>query len=190
MNPEAKIRIKNRGDIYAELFFDNAPNSVKSFIYLAQKGAYNQKQIKRIVPGFVIQPSYSDFDEDYAKYIINGEFQKNGVYSPLAFTEGSIGLAGDGASIASGGCFFFVTGKDIARLNGNYPLIGKITSGYDILKALEKVKTFPVDSGVPGVLINEPVLPQYIEFIEINTFGISYGPPEILKHESLYKTKK
>ncbi|MGZ3606193.1 MAG: peptidylprolyl isomerase, partial [Thermodesulfobacteriota bacterium] len=43
------------GDITLRFFPDAAPNHVKNFIELAQKGFYNGTTFHRVVPKFVIQ---------------------------------------------------------------------------------------------------------------------------------------
>jgi cyclophilin family peptidyl-prolyl cis-trans isomerase len=44
-----------KGDIVIDLFEDIAPNTVNSFVFLAQKGFYDQLTFHRVVPNFVVQ---------------------------------------------------------------------------------------------------------------------------------------
>ena len=51
-----KIKIQtNKGDIVAEFWSDDAINTVKNFVTLAQSGYYNGLTFHRVVPDFVIQ---------------------------------------------------------------------------------------------------------------------------------------
>ena len=43
------------GDITIRFFTDIAPNHVKNFLALAQKGFYNGTKFHRVIPGFMIQ---------------------------------------------------------------------------------------------------------------------------------------
>ncbi|MBR4878934.1 MAG: peptidylprolyl isomerase, partial [Clostridia bacterium] len=56
-NPVAKI-YTSCGIITVELYPEAAPNTVRSFLWAASENMYENRLIKRIVPGFVIQPSY------------------------------------------------------------------------------------------------------------------------------------
>ncbi|HEU4521417.1 MAG TPA: peptidylprolyl isomerase, partial [Thermoanaerobaculia bacterium] len=44
-----------KGDIHIRFFPDVAPNHVKNFIDLAEKGFYNGTKFHRVIPGFMIQ---------------------------------------------------------------------------------------------------------------------------------------
>jgi len=44
-----------KGDIVIDLFEDIAPKTVNSFVFLAQKGFYDQLTFHRVVPNFVVQ---------------------------------------------------------------------------------------------------------------------------------------
>ena len=56
-HPIAKI-ITEQGTITLELFPEHAPNAVSGFLWAIEKGVFRGRDIKRIVPGFVLQPSY------------------------------------------------------------------------------------------------------------------------------------
>ena len=54
-NPIVTIKIKDMGDIRAELYPEVAPITVENFIKLAGSGFYNGLTFHRIIPGFMIQ---------------------------------------------------------------------------------------------------------------------------------------
>ena len=62
-NPIAII-VTRFGEIKVELYPKEAPNTVNCFISLAKKGLFDHRKIRRIAPGFVLQPSYSDFEDE------------------------------------------------------------------------------------------------------------------------------
>ena len=149
-NPVATITFSNGSVIQIELYPDIAPNAVTSFIYLAKQGVYDHYPIERIVPGWVLDMSYHAFHNPKACYFIPNDV-KSGKY--LEAVPGTIGL-------------------------GGYPIFGKIVNGMEEIRRLEQLETYPVPyPGEPNVKINTPVYPVFIEQIQIETFGVSYGEP-------------
>ena len=54
-NPIVTIEMEQGGIIRAELYPEVAPNTVRNFISLIQKGFYNGTIFHRVIPGFMIQ---------------------------------------------------------------------------------------------------------------------------------------
>ena len=54
-NPIVTIEMENGGIIKAELYPKVAPNTVRNFISLINKGFYDGLIFHRVIPGFVIQ---------------------------------------------------------------------------------------------------------------------------------------
>ena len=54
-NPIVTIEMENGGKIVAELYPETAPQSVRNFISLANKGFYNGLIFHRVISGFMIQ---------------------------------------------------------------------------------------------------------------------------------------
>ena len=165
-NPVATITFSNSSVIQIELYPDIAPNAVTSFIYLAKQGVYDHYPIERIVPGWVLDMSYHAFHNPKACYFIPNDV-KSGKY--LEAVPGTIGLGGYGAPEIAGGEFFFPL-ADCPAITGVYPIFGKIVNG------MEEIRRLPYP-GEPNVKINTPVYPVFIEQIQIETFGVSYGEP-------------
>ena len=61
MNPIATLYMANGSKVVIELFPENAPNTVNSFIWAASNGYLDNHTIERIVPGNWIDMSYSAF---------------------------------------------------------------------------------------------------------------------------------
>ncbi|WP_242631625.1 peptidylprolyl isomerase [Sedimentibacter sp. zth1] len=180
-NPIATMIMNNGNKIKIELYPYEAPNTVNSFIYLANKGAFDNKDIKRLVPGFVIQPVYDEFkeNEDY-RYEIDGEFRENGFNNRLKLEKGVIAMGGDGKEIASGSCYFITLSDEAGeKLNGKYPGFGRIIEGYEEIERIEKVETKPVDIGIEGVIVNKPVVPETIKSVRVEAFSHNYDKPII-----------
>lgn len=172
--PIAVMTLAGGGEIRMELYPDIAPNAVTSFIYLAHRGVFDHYPIERIVPGWVLDMSYHAFHNPEACYFIPNDV-KTGRYLEAVF--GTVGLGGYGAPEIAGGEFFFPL-ADCPAITGIYPIFGKVISGLEELHRLEQVETYSVPyPGEPTVQINTPVIPQFIESVQVNTFGTEYGEP-------------
>ncbi len=177
--PLATITMASGAKIILEIHPESAPNAAASFMWLAGQGAYNNRAIKRIVPDFVIQPTYTSFDKDpVCDFLIDNESRINGHDNPnaMALTKYAVAMGGDGETLASGSCFFIVVG-DVPRLDGKYPGFARVISGFEELDRLVQLEMISIEADVPGVVINEPKEPQVIESITVETFGVSYGEP-------------
>ena len=120
----------NLGSFAFRLNVKDSPCTTSSFASLARKRFFNGTRFHRIVRGFVIQggdptgtgsggPGYTvvDVPPDDA-----------------AYTRGVVAMAKTGAEPAgtAGSQFFVVTGKD-ALLPPDYALLGKVSSGLDVV---------------------------------------------------------
>jgi peptidyl-prolyl cis-trans isomerase B (cyclophilin B) len=112
------------------------PKTVNSFVYLARKGFYDDTIFHRIVPGFIVQ---------------GGDPLQNGHGGPgytvtetpppnTTYTAGTVAMAKAPVEPAgrSGSQFFVVTAAD-AGLPPNYAILGKVTSGFDVVKRISKL---------------------------------------------------
>ncbi|WP_346944387.1 peptidylprolyl isomerase [Clostridium sp.] len=181
-NPIAIMTMKNGNKIVIELMPKEAPNAVNCFIDLAQKGLFDNREIKRIAPNFVLQPTYDSFGRDpKCNVALNGEFRENGINNNLKIEKGVVALGGDGEKMAAGSCFFITLSDEAGKkLDGKYTGFGKIVEGFEEVQRIVSVETKSVDIGVEGVVVNEPIIPEIIERISIETFGEKYDEPIII----------
>ena len=182
-HPIATIEMENGSRIVIELYPEEAPNTCASFIWLANRGRYDQKTVDRIVPGFVMQPSYTEFDHEECRYEIEGEFSANGFPNHLKNDVGAVAMGGDGESRASGSEFYFTLGYH-PRLDGHYPVFGKVIQGWEEVQRLERGPLVPVPSPCPGIEINRPEPPVVMARVRVETFGKTYPEPTRLPGKS------
>ena len=93
-NPEITITMENGDVIRAELYPEIAPNTVKNFISLVNKGFYDGLIFHRVIEGFMIQggcPQGTGMGGP--GYSIKGEFSQNGFQNDLKHTEGVLSMA-------------------------------------------------------------------------------------------------
>ena len=178
-NPVAKI-YTTKGVVTIELFPNEAPNSVHSFIWCAKQGFYNNRTIRRIEPDFVIEPSYSHFDDKNCDFMLDGEFDTNGKPNAVKLQKGSLALSGDGKAESHGCEFFFVlSDKAGERLQGDYPGFAKVIDGYEVVEALTDTQLKEVFIEEMNFYVHEAVTPEIMEKVEVETFGVDYPQPQI-----------
>ena len=171
--PIATIKVKDFGEIKAELYPDKAPNTVNNFIALANDGFYDGLTFHRIIKDFMNQVGDPEGNgTGGAGYNIKGEFEKNGFKeNDLKHTEGVLSMARsylpDSASSQ-----FFIMAKPASHLDGEYAAFGKVIEGMDIVEKINSVETDASDA---------PEEPVIIEEIRVDTKGVDYPKPEKVK---------
>jgi len=120
-----------KGDITIELYAEEAPLAVNSFIFLAQDGWYDNVTFHRVVPGFVAQggdPSGTGMGGP--GYVFDNE-----VSPDLKFDQpGLLGMANSGPG--TNGSQFFITHTSVPHLDGSYTIFGRVISGMDVVESL------------------------------------------------------
>lgn len=167
--PIATIIIDGFGTIEAELYPHIAPNTVNNFISLANNGFYDNLIFHRVIEGFMIQggdPEGSGMGGP--GYSIKGEFDNNKFKNDLKHTAGVLSMARSQQK-DSAGSQFFIMAEDSPNLDGDYASFGKVISGMDIVKSIEKVETGANDAPTNKVVIKS---------ITVDTKGIDYPDPE------------
>lgn len=168
-NPEITITMEDGGVIRAELYPEIAPNTVKNFISLAEKGFYDGLIFHRVIAGFMIQGGCpKGIGTGGPGYSIKGEFAQNGFRNDLKHTAGVLSMARS-MMPNSAGSQFFIMHKDAPHLDGAYAAFGKVTEGMDVVNAIAEVRTDYND---------RPLKEQKIKSMTVDTFGEEYDEPE------------
>jgi peptidyl-prolyl cis-trans isomerase B (cyclophilin B) len=120
----------NLGSFAFRLNVKDSPCSTSSFASLVRKRFFNGTTFHRIVRGFVIQGGDPTGTGSGGPGYAVVDVPPDGA----AYTRGVVAMAKTGAEPAgtAGSQFFVVTGKD-AMLPPDYALLGKITSGLDVV---------------------------------------------------------
>jgi peptidyl-prolyl cis-trans isomerase B (cyclophilin B) len=171
-NPIVTIEMENGDIIKAELYPDIAPNTVKNFISLINKGFYNGTIFHRVIPNFMIQggdPTGTGMGGP--EYSIKGEFKTNGFNNDLKHDKGVLSMARSSSPNSAGSQFFLMVAKS-PHLDGDYAAFGKITEGIEFADSIVNTKADNRD---------KPVKDQIMKTVTIETFGIDYGEVEIIK---------
>ena len=130
-----RIKIQtNKGDIVGEFWNDEAINTVKNFVTLAQSGYYDGLKFHRVIPEFVIQGGCPNgVGNGGPGYTIQCE-----VTAPRQFHDkGVLSMAHAGRN--TGGSQFFIcyNRQNTQHLDGNHTCFGKVTEGLDIINQIQ-----------------------------------------------------
>ncbi|MDX1571680.1 MAG: peptidylprolyl isomerase [Xanthomonadales bacterium] len=138
----------SKGDIYLELYPEQAPQSVENFLAYVDSGFYGGTIFHRVIPNFVIQGG--GFTADYEKKPTRSPIE-NEADNGLRNERGTIAMART-ADPHSGTSQFYINVTDNPALNHSgkthsrawgYAVFGKVISGMDVVDAIRSVPTGP-----------------------------------------------
>ena len=171
-NPIVTIEMNDGTCMKAELYPEIAPNTVKNFISLCQKGFYDGVTFHRVIPDFMIQGGDPDGRGTGGPgYSIRGEFTANGFQNDLRHTRGVLSMARTSYPDSAGSQFFIMV-EDAPHLDGQYAAFGKVIEG---METADKIV------GVITDFADRPVKDQTMKKVTVETFGETYDAPEIIK---------
>jgi cyclophilin family peptidyl-prolyl cis-trans isomerase len=121
------------GEIDIRFFPDVAPNHVKNFIDLAEKGFYNGTKFHRVIPGFMIQGGDPNTVSGAPSTWGTGGSGKNvsAEFSAISHKRGIVSMARSNDKNSASSQFFIVT-SDSAFLDNQYTVFGQVTKGMDV----------------------------------------------------------
>lgn len=168
-NPIVTFKIKELGEIKAELYPEIAPQSVNNFIQLINMNFYDDLTFHRVIKGFMIQGGCPEGTGTGGPgYSIKGEFTSNGFKNELKHEKGVLSMARS-QHPDSAGSQFFIMHENSPHLDGMYAGFGKVVEGIEIVDKIAKAKTNFMDKPVENIVI---------ESVTVDTFGVTYDSPE------------
>ena len=168
-NPIVTITMENGDVMKAELYPEIAPNTVNNFIFLINKGFYDNLIFHRVIEGFMLQGGDPEgTGMGGPDYSIRGEFAQNGFKNDLKHTRGVLSMARSQFP-DSAGSQFFIMHKNAPHLDGAYAAFGKVIEGEDIIDKI---------AGVPTDWNDRPMETQRMKSVTVDTFGVAYPEPE------------
>ena len=167
LNPVAIIEMEAGGVIEVELYRDVAPNTVRNFIHLANKGFYNGLDFGLLLPDLLIIGGLSP--EGEPRYRIPGEFSANGFTNDLSHTRGVITMY-NGGHPDSASSEFMIMVKDAPHLDGHYATFGNVILGMDVV---DRIAAGPSDEEGRAL---EPR--EIIKLVTVDAVGQAYEEPE------------
>ena len=168
-NPIVTIEMENGNVVKIELYPDEAPNTVRNFVSLINKGFYDGVTFHRVIPGFMVQGGCPEgTGMGGPGYSIKGEFNKNSFPNDLVHDRGVISMARTMAPNSAGSQFFIMVQKS-PHLDGDYAAFGKVIEGMEEVDRIVNVKRDYRE---------KPEEDQRIAKVTVDTFGVEFEEPQ------------
>lgn len=135
----ANITVEGYGVLHVELYGEEAPETVKNFVALADGGFYNGLTFDALM----VNPNNEESvfiqggDENtHGIDLIKGEYSENGVDNRVSHTVGTLSAPKSGMSTIPTKFFIMASSDYTDMFDGFYAAFGKVTSGLDILEKI------------------------------------------------------
>jgi cyclophilin family peptidyl-prolyl cis-trans isomerase len=127
----------SKGEIHIRFFPDVAPNHVRNFIDLAQKGFYNGTKFHRVIPGFMIQGGDPNTKSgDPGTWGTGGSGQNvRAEFNAVPHRRGIVSMARSQNPNSASSQFFIVV-ADSTFLDNQYTVFGQVTKGMEVADAI------------------------------------------------------
>ncbi|MCA9949235.1 MAG: peptidylprolyl isomerase [Anaerolineales bacterium] len=125
----ARVKMENGDEFLIELLPESAPETVNSFVFLAQEGWFDNVSFHRVIPGFVAQTG----DPTGTGMGGPGYALPNEIDPDLTHAEkGMVAMANSGPD--TNGSQWYVTLGDASFLDGGYTIFGRVIEGLDVVE--------------------------------------------------------
>lgn len=124
----------NKGRVVAELFAEDAPETVNNFVFLARNGYYDGVVFHRVLEDFMAQTGDPTGTGSGGPGYTFGDETRNG---RTHTGKGVLSMANAGPG--TNGSQFFLTFIPTPWLDGKHTVFGQITEGLDILDTLQRI---------------------------------------------------
>ena len=151
---DIEIAGEANGMIHIDLFEDVAPKHVAQITAIAEAGGYDGVYFHRVIEGFMAQTG----DVEFAR--VGGDMRRAGMggsqlpdlpaeFSDIPYNRGVVGMARS-QNPDSANSQFFIMFAEGHFLNGQYTVVGEVTSGMDVVDAIKR------GQGQNGSVVGEP----------------------------------
>ena len=165
-HPWLKIET-NKGEIHIELFPHLSPRAVTHVVQLANRGFYDGTLFHSISPGRWIEGGspLSRDDDPYNDWKGNSGTMLPGEFSDYPYQRGTVGMAYHHDSERPGASSqFFVSLLREAKWDGQFPVIGTVHQGMDIVDSISQM---PLSVEPELEKLNRPENPVIIQKVWI-----------------------
>ncbi|HXW34993.1 MAG TPA: peptidylprolyl isomerase [Acidimicrobiales bacterium] len=168
INPDRKYTATvttDVGSFTVDLDAKTAPQTVNSFVFLAENHFYDCVIFHRVIPGFMNQTGDpTGTGTGGPGYTIPDEFPKAASNPSKQFPLGGVAMANTGQPNSGGSQFFIVTGSEGESLPPKYTLFGQVTSGMSVIdKINQDGNANPSSNGVPPKVLHRMISIQINE---------------------------
>jgi peptidylprolyl isomerase len=149
----------SQGDITIDLNETMAPNTVQNFVKLAQSGFYDGTKFHRVIKDFMIQGGDPQTKDDTMMALWGtggpGYTFADEIHADNRNVVGTISMANAGPN--TNGSQFFINTANNNFLDTKHTVFGKITSGMEVVMAIQNVETGEADRPLEPVIIETVV---------------------------------
>lgn len=146
----ATLTLSDGTTLHIELYGNDAPETVKHFKALCNRGDFNGKSVVSLINN---QLAMGDVNPGGYLSGITGEFSANGYENPIEMKKGTLCLARGQYDYNSGYGQFFILTKDDSSLKGEYAAFGRLTDTSALDSLIKRCK---VDED--GYIIDAPTI--------------------------------
>ena len=156
---------ENSGTIEIELLPDVAPQHAERLKRLTREGLYDDVVFHRVIPGFMAQTGDVEhgkregFNLRYAGTGSSVLPDLPAEFSDINYDAGVVGMARSQAPDSANSQFFIMFAEG-SFLNGQYTVVGRVTSGQDVVDAIKKG-----DESANGAVQN----PDYMKSVKVKS---------------------
>jgi cyclophilin family peptidyl-prolyl cis-trans isomerase len=144
-----KLTIQGRGEVVIKLFTKDAPKATAHIIQLAKNGFYDGQRFYRVIKTprpYLVQLGAPD---SRTKSMDDPALPKQGTGTRVPYEDsghsndaiGVVGLSANQGDKNSGDAQFYMLLAPAKFLDGNYTVFGKVISGLEVLRSIEKGDT-------------------------------------------------
>jgi cyclophilin family peptidyl-prolyl cis-trans isomerase len=127
----ARVTMENGGEFRIELLPESAPQTVNSFVFLANEGWFDGVTFHRVLPGFVAQTGDpTGTGGGGPGYTIPNEIDPALTHA----TVGMVSMANAGPD--TNGSQWYITLADVSQLDGGYTIFGQVVEGMEVVQAI------------------------------------------------------
>jgi cyclophilin family peptidyl-prolyl cis-trans isomerase len=127
----ARVKMETGGEFVMELWPQSAPQTVNSFVFLANEGWFDGVTFHRVLEGFVAQTG----DPSGTGMGGPGYAIPNEIDPALSHSEpGMVAMANSGPD--TNGSQWYITLGDASQLDGSYTIFGRVIEGMDVVEAI------------------------------------------------------
>ena len=160
---EIEVAGEANGTIVIQLRDDIAPLHVAQIVALAEAGAYDGVVFHRVIDGFMAQTGDVEFGKTGGDMSLAGTGGSDlpnlaAEFSDVTFARGTVGMARSQSPDSANSQFFimFASGD---FLDGQYTVVGEVTSGLEVLDAIKRgAGQSGAVSGDPDVMVDVRVV--------------------------------
>ncbi|QPM89908.1 peptidylprolyl isomerase [Pseudooceanicola algae] len=161
---DIEIAGEANGVVHVELFDDIAPLHAERLTTLAEEGAYDGVYFHRVIDGFMAQTGDVEYAKDGGNLAMAGRGGSSlgnlpAEFSDKPFVRGVVGMARS-QNPDSANSQFFIMFDPSMQLNGQYTVVGEVTSGMEVVDQIKR------GTGANGSVVGAPDMMKTVTVTE------------------------